>query len=57
MCKKLVLILLLLAMCLTLFAQEGKYQRKSISTVESVWIKKGALKGIDQFDYAFLIKW
>ncbi|HPM01923.1 MAG TPA: hypothetical protein PK816_07155 [Candidatus Cloacimonadota bacterium] len=56
MCKKLVLILLLLAMCLTLFAQEGKYQRKSISTVESVWIKKGALKGIDQFDYAFFDK-
>jgi len=43
-------------MCLTLFAQEGKYQRKSISTVESVWIKKGALKGIDQFDYAFFDK-
>jgi hypothetical protein len=45
------LILLVLSVSVLLFAQEGKYERKSISSVESVWIKPGALNKINQFDY------
>ncbi|MEA3474932.1 MAG: hypothetical protein U9R23_00570 [Candidatus Cloacimonadota bacterium] len=39
----------------SLFAQQGKYQRKSISSVETVWIKPGALQGV-KFDYGFFDK-
>ena len=39
----------------SLFAQQGKYQRKSISSVETVWIKPGALQSL-KFDYDFFDK-
>ncbi len=56
MSKKWILITLMLIMTMMLFAQQGKYDRKSISTVESVWIKPGALQGMNQFDYNFFDK-
>jgi hypothetical protein len=39
-----------------LLAQQGAYQRKSVSSVETVWIKDGALEGISSFDYNFFDK-
>lgn len=56
MMRRLLLCLFVLLISVAIFAQEGKYERKSISSVESVWIKQGALKNIDQFDYAFFDK-
>ncbi len=38
------------------FAQQDRYQRKSVSSVETVWIKPGALQGGVNFDYAFFDK-
>ncbi|MCK4357738.1 MAG: hypothetical protein KAW92_03175 [Candidatus Cloacimonetes bacterium] len=52
--KKSVLCMVLILLSITtLFAQQGKYQRKSISSVETVWIKPGALQGGVKFDYEF----
>ncbi len=56
MFKKLLLCLLICMMMLSLFAQQGKYERKSISSVESVWIKPGAIQGKVSFDYNFFDK-
>lgn len=54
--KKVILcIILVLLSITTLFAQQGKYQRKSISSVETVWIKPGALQSL-KFDYDFFDK-
>ncbi len=54
--KKFILsIIFVLLSITTLFAQQGKYQRKSISSVETVWIKPGALQGV-KFDYTFFDK-
>lgn len=54
--KKVILcIIFVLLSITTLFAQQGKYQRKSISSVETVWIKPGALQGV-KFDYDFFDK-
>ncbi|MBC8525415.1 MAG: hypothetical protein ISS28_06390 [Candidatus Cloacimonetes bacterium] len=51
--KKFILyIIFVLLSITTLFAQQGKYQRKSISSVETVWIKPGALQDV-KFDYEF----
>ena len=35
-----------------LFSQQGKYTRKSVSSLESVWVKQGGLSGVSKFDYA-----
>jgi len=52
--KKVILcIIFVLLSITTLFAQQGKYQRKSISSVETVWIKPGALQGGVKFGYEF----
>lgn len=52
--KKSVLCMVVIVLSITtLFAQQGKYQRKSISSVETVWIKPGALQGGVKFDYEF----
>jgi len=54
--KKVILCVVLFLLFVTpIFAQRGKYQRKSISSVESVWIKPGALQDV-KFDYAFFDK-
>ncbi len=51
--KKCVLCMVLIILYIpTLFAQQGKYKRKSISSVETVWIKPGALQDV-KFDYEF----
>lgn len=38
----------------TIFPQQGKYKRKSVSSLESVWIKPGSLKNIDKVDIKIL---
>ncbi|MEA2103183.1 MAG: hypothetical protein U9P79_00870 [Candidatus Cloacimonadota bacterium] len=54
--KKLFLILILLGLFSFSYAQQGKYVRKSVSSVETVLIKPGALEGINNFDYDFFDK-
>ncbi|MCB5251242.1 MAG: hypothetical protein RBS16_02115 [Candidatus Cloacimonadales bacterium] len=54
--KKVLTILLTIFIFVPLFAQQGTYVRKSISAVESVWIKYGALKGVNKFNYSFFDK-
>ena len=44
---------LIVILCLTftfIFPQQGKYKRKSVSSLESIWIKDGALSGVSNFD-------
>ncbi|MCK4339936.1 MAG: hypothetical protein KAW87_08130 [Candidatus Cloacimonetes bacterium] len=54
--KKVILCVVLFLLFVTpIFAQRGRYQRKSISSVETVWIKPGALQDV-KFDYAFFDK-
>ena len=35
---------------ISVFAQQGKYVRKSVSSLQSVWIKPGALKNVSNVD-------
>ena len=42
--------ILLIASTTFLFSQQGKYTRKSISSLESVWVKNSALSGVSSFD-------
>ena len=46
-------ILFSLSFCL-ISAQQGKYTRKSVSSLETVWVKPGALKNISQIDTKIL---
>ena len=41
----------LISLAAFIFPQQGKYTRKSVSSLESVWIKDGALQGVSNFDY------
>jgi len=56
MTKRIVWVMLVFTLCLPLFAQQGKYERKSVSAVESVWLQRGALQGVSNFDYDFFDK-
>ncbi|MDX9870377.1 MAG: hypothetical protein RBS92_06605, partial [Candidatus Cloacimonadales bacterium] len=56
MTKRIVWVMLAFTLCLPLFAQQGKYERKSVSAVESVWLQRGALQGVSNFDYDFFDK-
>ena len=50
--KKYFITMILLTTSLSfIWAEQGKYTRKSISSLESVWIKNGALQGLSNFDY------
>ena len=48
-------VLLTLALVTSVFATQGKYTRKSVSSVESVWIKPDAVQGVE-FDNEFFEK-
>ena len=54
--KSIISVVLVLFPIAILLGQQGKYQRKSISSVESVWIRPGALQGLERFDYRFFDK-
>ncbi len=55
--KKIVILICLLALVsMSLFGQEGKYVRKSISSVEAVWVKPGAVQSGVNFDVAYFNK-
>ena len=49
--KNLTLIITLISLVAFIFPQQGEYTRKSVSSLESVWVKSGALKGVSNFDY------
>lgn len=55
MTKRILLISLFTILIVCIFAQQGKYERKSISSVESVWLSAGARATAD-FDYRFFEK-
>jgi len=48
-------VLLTLVLVTSVFATQGKYERKSVSSVESVWIKPDAVQGVE-FDNEFFEK-
>ncbi|MGM0589430.1 MAG: hypothetical protein ACQETE_13495 [Bacteroidota bacterium] len=50
------LIFALIFTSLNAFAQQGKYVRKSVSSVESVWVKPGAIDFDVPFNYSFFDK-
>ncbi|OQY10834.1 MAG: hypothetical protein B6I28_00140 [Fusobacteriia bacterium 4572_132] len=52
--KSSILILMILMLSVSIFGEEGKYVRKSITAVDSVWVKPGAIAEGDTFDYKFL---
>ena len=49
--KYFVLTITLISLVAFVFPQQGEYTRKSVSSLESVWIKDGALQGVSNFDY------
>ena len=44
--KYFVLTITLISLVAFVFPQQGEYTRKSVSSLESVWIKDGALQGV-----------
>ncbi len=54
--KSSILILMILILSVSVFGEESTYVRKSITAVDSVWVKPGAIKAGDSFDYKFLDK-
>lgn len=54
--KNILLAVVLLSLFFCLFGSQGDYQRKSISSVESVWLQRGALRSINTFPYHFFDK-
>ncbi|PKN79318.1 MAG: hypothetical protein CVU48_05615 [Candidatus Cloacimonetes bacterium HGW-Cloacimonetes-1] len=52
MTKKLVVMFLLVLIVFSLYAEQGKYDRKSVSSVHSVWVQKKGNQTSD-FDYEF----
>jgi len=54
--KRFIIIILVLMIILPMFATQGDYERKSISSVESVWIGPNAFSGVNQFPYDFFSK-
>lgn len=54
--KKSIFCILILCIMLSLFSTEGKYERKSVSSVESIWIGPNAFKGVNTFPYEFYEK-
>ena len=53
--KTTLFVLLTLVLVTSVFATQGKYTRKSVSSVESVWIKPDAVQGVE-FDNEFFEK-
>ena len=49
--KYFVLTITLISLVAFIFPQQGEYTRKSVSSLESVWVKDGALQGVSNFDY------
>jgi hypothetical protein len=49
--KYFVLTITLISLVAFVFPQQGEYTRKSVSSLESVWVKDGALQGVSNFDY------
>lgn len=54
--KVMQIILIIILTVVVVFPQQGKYQRKSVSSVESVWFKSDALQKGIKFDYEFFDK-
>jgi len=49
--KYFILMITLMSLVAFIFPQQGEYTRKSVSSLESVWVKSGALQGVSSFDY------
>ena len=49
--KYFILTITLISLVSFIFPQQGEYTRKSVSSLESVWVKDGALQGVSSFDY------
>ena len=50
MIKIFTVVICLSFLSISVFAQQGKYVRKSVSSLQSVWIKPGALKNVSNVD-------
>ena len=48
--KKILSVLFIGLIFSTVFAQQGQYKRKSVSSLQSVWIKPGALQNVSKVD-------